>query len=292
VRFTILLALAAGLTALTSCDDDAAIRPLPEDMGIVDGLVDFRLPDVYVPPDMGRLGQFGDLCNEGSECQSGFCLEGPGGGRVCTQRCGDCPTGWQCEFVSNEAVDQGFYCVADRPDLCRPCEADIECDDNEDLCLQIGPRKYCGEACGENKPCPDGYTCTPIERDGATVTQCVPTSGECLPCIDADGDGYGEQDGCVGFDCDDDDPDTHEGATELCDGVDNNCSGEHRRGRRVRSPRRPDLPAPGRLSGLGGGLPGGVTGAATTRRPTKRARRRAATASTTTVMAPPTTTST
>ncbi|MDP6932906.1 MAG: putative metal-binding motif-containing protein, partial [Myxococcota bacterium] len=39
--------------------------------------------------------------------------------------------------------------------------------------------------------------------------------------VDADGDGYGEE-----VDCDDEDASINPGATEACDGVDNDCSGE------------------------------------------------------------------
>jgi hypothetical protein len=57
-------------------------------------------------------------------------------------------------------------------------------------------------------------------------------------CRDADEDGYGDPDssveacsqppGCVGDcnDCDDTDVEIHPGATEVCDGVDNNCDGQ------------------------------------------------------------------
>lgn len=52
-------------------------------------------------------------------------------------------------------------------------------------------------------------------------------------CIDADADGYGNEDangtikGCQedGVDCDDVNRDINPGATELCDGIDNNCDG-------------------------------------------------------------------
>ncbi len=43
-------------------------------------------------------------------------------------------------------------------------------------------------------------------------------------CEDLDGDGYLD-DECGGEDCDDDDPDVNPGATEVCDGVDNDCDG-------------------------------------------------------------------
>jgi M6 family metalloprotease-like protein len=46
-------------------------------------------------------------------------------------------------------------------------------------------------------------------------------------CTDADGDGYYVEGGnCGAFDCDDTDEEINPGASELCDGVDNNCNQE------------------------------------------------------------------
>jgi hypothetical protein len=42
-------------------------------------------------------------------------------------------------------------------------------------------------------------------------------------CVDLDGDGYGMGPGCRGPDCDDANPSAFPGATELCDGRDNDC---------------------------------------------------------------------
>ncbi|NVI97939.1 putative metal-binding motif-containing protein [Myxococcus sp. AM009] len=61
------------------------------------------------------------------------------------------------------------------------------------------------------------------------VTTQVPTVGTAsveldLRALDLDDDGYVSSEGTFpGSDCDDDDPAIHPGATELCDGVDNNC---------------------------------------------------------------------
>jgi len=48
----------------------------------------------------------------------------------------------------------------------------------------------------------------------STTTTIVPCSTTTIPaCIDEDGDGYGDGAGCLAPDCDDDDPDVHEGCT-------------------------------------------------------------------------------
>jgi hypothetical protein len=77
---------------------------------------------------------------------------------------------------------------------------------------------------------------TPGGTHTFTVVECPGEGGEhsatgtltitCAPCVDADGDGYGDGPGCTGPDCDDSDPTTYPGATELCDGKDNDCDGE------------------------------------------------------------------
>ena len=48
------------------------------------------------------------------------------------------------------------------------------------------------------------------------------SSGLDITCFDYDGDGYTQDDG----DCDEEDASVHPGATETCDGVDTNCSGD------------------------------------------------------------------
>ena len=195
------------------------------------------LPDAYVAPgqdaggDGGRPGVFGDPCRNARECESGFCIENPGGGNICSSRCaGDCPTGFECLPIGNDGPDRTFVCIADRGELCKPCQTNQECDDNEDLCIPIGNGTYCGEDCSTGRACPDGYSCEDVQVAGAggepiTGRQCIPANGGgCLPCRDADGDKFGDGGDCRGFDCDDGDPTVYEGAPELCDGIDNNCN--------------------------------------------------------------------
>ena len=50
---------------------------------------------------------------------------------------------------------------------------------------------------------------------------CLPDEGTCEPCVDPDGDGYGNEGDCLGVDCDEEDPLSYEGAAEICDGRDN-----------------------------------------------------------------------
>lgn len=65
-------------------------------------------------------------------------------------------------------------------------------------------------------------TCTDANNDGICDSTYTPTSGnvDYLPLtpLDADGDGYTSD-----VDCDDNDPTVYPGATEVCDGLDNDC---------------------------------------------------------------------
>ena len=243
-RFSWATYLTLGLALMAGCaDDEAAVDgrdggASPRDRG-VSGPPDAL---VIVRPDASLLGSFGEPCRTGAECASTYCIEAPTGGKICTERCNsDCPEGFECTPVdSSDGVDRDFYCLADRPDLCRTCEVDRDCDDNEDLCLQIGLSTWCGEDCSRTGLCPDGYECVDVigrriadeieDLDagvgdaGLAFRQCVPVERACAPCTDADGDGYGDGDDCLGFDCDDNNPLIYAGAPELCDGLDNNCN--------------------------------------------------------------------
>jgi hypothetical protein len=180
--------------------------------------------------DARTYGTFGEPCELGEECESGFCVENPGGGRICTVRCADdCPAGFECNPIANTGADRTFVCLADQPDLCKPCSAHSDCDDEPDLCVGIGNGKYCGEDCSDDGFCPEGYECRDFDvpSDGGEVLkarQCAPVDGRCLPCRDEDGDGYGDGGDCLGIDCDDNDPATYQGAPERCDGRDNDCN--------------------------------------------------------------------
>jgi len=80
---------------------------------------------------------------------------------------------------------------------------------------------YIGLLYGAN----DGYNVTDLRSGEADqlLEQAVAWAAEGV-CADADQDGYDDED-CGGDDCDDDDPTINPGATELLDGVDNDCDG-------------------------------------------------------------------
>ena len=182
--------------------------------------------DARMETDAAVRRSFGEPCEEGWECQSDICIDTPNEGRICTEQCaGDCPQGFEC-VTTNISGDPILICAPDGNDLCQRCEVDSDCDDAEDLCLTIGHFSYCGEACESDEDCPDEFECTQVTRSiegEGEVSQCVPRSGECAPCLDEDGDGYGVGADCLGYDCDDTNPARHEGAEEVCDLSDNDC---------------------------------------------------------------------
>lgn len=66
--------------------------------------------------------------------------------------------------------------------LCESCSFDVQCGDEDDLCVMQGSASKCGTSCNDTDGCPEGYDCSPDpvnSVDGAAARQCVPTSGIC-----------------------------------------------------------------------------------------------------------------
>ena len=176
---------------------------------------------------------------------------GQGGAPVSRLQCagdGDCPSTEVC--VAGRCVDtdataaDGTTLIEDATDLeddgptsvldgsgvvgephealCRPCVGDSDC--RGGVCIELADLSVCVTHC-RDEPCPRGFRCLTQYIDGATGELCLPTSGTCEACVDADGDGYGFGHSCDGHDCDDTRTDVHQSAAEFCDDVDNDCDG-------------------------------------------------------------------
>jgi cysteine-rich repeat protein len=200
--------------------------------------------DASVPPGCGD-----GVVDPGEACDDGNDVDGDGCDSDCTLSCvvdADCDDGDVCNGpercnASMHRCQHGTHA----PDLTEctleggdegacvgghcgaPCLLDYECDDG-DVCNGI---ETCDTDLGFCRPgpaedCDDGERCT--------EDRCEPGVG-CVHVVlhDADGDGYARSDvecddpARYGGDCDDNDPDVHPGAPEICgNGIDDNCNGE------------------------------------------------------------------
>ncbi|MCA9564068.1 MAG: hypothetical protein KC561_11300, partial [Myxococcales bacterium] len=175
-------------------------------------------------------------CSQGQECPSGsFCAGLTNGGSqcvpfnlVCIDKCVEpeevvCPSGQNCDPVDGECKESTLT-------LCQaPCEDNFACGAQNDICVGFEGQlnsAFCAQECGENAPCPFGYSCA-LLSDGVT-RQCSPTDFDlgCGACTDVscpEGEACRPSDGeCVAVpqacttseEC---------GAGEVCDIFENRC---------------------------------------------------------------------
>lgn len=171
----------------------------------------------------------GNSCNGNEECDQHVCAAGTslkngtpcGEGRECHESvckpvgCGNTILNAGEECDDGNMVD-GDGCDGD---CTFSCANDAGCDD--------------GDACNGKESCvPEAHRCAPgspvvCADDGNACTgdACEPQTGQCLhPLQDGDGDMQASTAlGACGTDCDDSRGDVYQGASELCDGVDNDC---------------------------------------------------------------------
>ena len=141
--------------------------------------------DFYDDEDVPALpGEPGWPCEDNSDCNSLFCIEGPDG-KVCAQPCVDsCPEGFVCTSVSSGSDDQFFICVYPDLNLCRPCTNSEACKGPASSaagCVDFGlGGSFCGMSCFEDTDCQDGYLCSDVLLTGGVPDrQCIPQSGSC-----------------------------------------------------------------------------------------------------------------
>jgi hypothetical protein len=196
--------------------------------------------ETFVPCQSGE-GCFLDECIEGADCLSGMCVEHLGEG-VCTIACEEeCPPGWSCGPIGI-GPDVSYSCISNFTNLCRPCASGGGCKapgGAEDVCVDYGEEgSFCGGVCKADDDCPWGFSClTTVTVDGIGTLQCVADAGVC-PCTTksvtlalwTNCEVTNEFGSCPGkricseeglSDCDAGLP-----ASEVCDGLDNDCDGD------------------------------------------------------------------
>lgn len=148
--------------------------------------------DAMTLPDLGsggpQPGEAGYPCDNGSECFSGICANGPDG-KVCAQSCGTetaCPDGWVCSQVQT-LPDLIFVCVYAMQNLCKPCLNDEDCvglyGEPPGSCIGApnGNGSFCSYGCKSSTQCPSGSICA--DSDTHSGQWCFPEDGlcECQP---------------------------------------------------------------------------------------------------------------
>jgi hypothetical protein len=226
--------------ALTACSSDGAPQSDPDlNVQSVDTGPDIVVPDLGAPDSedssqpLEQVSDFNEPCNANSDCESGWCVEGPTG-HVCTQTClEECPFGFQCKSAASTGTDIIFLCVPHVQKLCEPCLDSEQCYQGD--CVQVGEDAltYCTAPCGQEDSCPEGYEC--IVGEAGAKKQCWPVTGSCSCSLETAGAKRtctvdNDHGSCMGWstcepeqgwvNCNADTP-----AKELCDGMDNDCDG-------------------------------------------------------------------
>lgn len=108
---------------------------------------------------------------------------------------------------------------------CTACTSNADCRTGS-FCVQLASSgdRVCLQSCDTELPtCPHRFDCLNSVLTPLPGPVCTPVGERC--CIDMDEDDYGFGVGCRGPDCDESNPHVYTGATELCNGFDDNCDG-------------------------------------------------------------------
>ena len=143
----------------------------------------------------GQSCDDGQFCTEGETCQSGVCTGG-----------------------SLKSCSDGVGCTDD------------SCDEANNTCINTPDNGNCNDSqfCNGVETCDPEADCQTGTTPCAEGTTCIESSDTCeVTCTDKDNDGYAIEGGvtCGPIDCDDENRNVHPDATEVCNGVDDNCDG-------------------------------------------------------------------
>ena len=189
-------------------------------------------------------------CKVNGDCDNNVCLEVPDGHR-CGIDCGGggCPGAFSCALITVSGGDNQYICVPKWSRLCEPCDNSKLCSsalgNDKGVCIAYGGLEgsFCGSQCAADSECPTGYGCKDVVSvEGKSAKQCarLPDGEAHIQCpCDANATEQKLATTCnaavvTGGSC----PGTRAcgsnglsactaspSATELCDGVDNDCNG-------------------------------------------------------------------
>jgi len=192
---TLPLWLAAVLVPSVACGDDKTKGIAPDVTVDADVELDVILPDIAPDTTLAETtpdatedtapcpGCTGSPCEDNTDCNSGYCLDGPNG-LECTRTCQEeCPTGYACRGVQNAGGDPIFLCLYEHLTLCQPCNTDGDCETgiggaSGARCLPGDAERpddgsFCRTPCSAGS-CPTNTTCEEVTIEGRAVSLCRP----------------------------------------------------------------------------------------------------------------------
>ena len=223
----------------------------PTDTGPADsGPEDVGEPDAG-PEDTAKTPPKLQACKGNADCETGFCIPTPDGGRCALPCVEGCPAEFQCKNVRSGS-DVVAICLHKAPYRCAPCASNNECKVDgkaAGVCGGLAGGSFCMQPCTKDSDCVgDGFVCaaTTAPADGGSGgggsggggsggggdKACRPKSGAC-PCPEGK-KGFcwiGNDNGaCPGeYTCKDNKPGTCVGTepkAEACNDADDDCDGQ------------------------------------------------------------------